>query len=33
MDVDPKGYRPRVVDAQVERYLRLFGAIAIEGTK
>ena len=33
MGVDPRGYRPRVVDAQVERYLRLFGAIAIEGTK
>lgn len=31
--VNPKGYLPRVVDAQVERYLRLFGAVAIEGTK
>lgn len=33
MNVDPTGYRPRVVDAQVDRYLRLFGAIVIEGTK
>ena len=33
MQVDPRGYRARVVDGQVERYLRLFGAVVIEGTK
>lgn len=33
MGVDPKKYRPRVVDEQVERYLRLFGTVAIGGTK
>lgn len=33
MGVDPTGYMPRIVDAQVQRYLRLFGAVVIEGTK
>ena len=32
-DVRPNGYLPRVVDGVVDRYLRLFGAILIEGTK
>lgn len=32
-DVRPQGYRPRIVDAQIERYLRLFGAIEVSGTK
>ena len=31
--VKPKGYRPRVVDQQIERYLRIFGAVEIAGTK
>lgn len=26
-------YRPRIADAQIERYLRLFGAVEISGTK
>lgn len=29
----PKAYRPRIVDAQIERYLTLFGAIEIYGAK
>lgn len=29
----PEGYLPRVADAQIERYLRIFGAIEIAGTK
>lgn len=28
-----EGYIPRIVDAQVERYLRIFGAVEISGTK
>lgn len=31
--VKPAGYIPRIVDEQVERYLRIFGAVEIEGTK
>lgn len=31
--VHPQGYLPRIVDNQVERYLRIFGAVEIEGTK
>lgn len=31
--VRPEGYLPRVVDAQVEQYLRVFGAIEIAGAK
>lgn len=31
--IAPQGYLPRVVDAQVERYLKVFGAIEIAGTK
>lgn len=31
--VKPQGYLPRVVDAKVERFLRLFGAVEIAGTK
>lgn len=31
--VQPQGYLPRVVDEQVERYLRIFGAVEIAGTK
>ncbi|WP_165056292.1 MULTISPECIES: ATP-binding protein [unclassified Adlercreutzia] len=29
----PGPYRPRIVDAQVDRYLRLFGAVEVSGTK
>lgn len=29
--VKPEGYLPRIVDEQVERYLRIFGAVEIEG--
>ena len=31
--IKPEGYIPRVVDAQVERFLRVFGAVEIAGTK
>lgn len=31
--VKPEGYIPRLVDEQVERYLGIFGAVEIEGTK
>ena len=31
--VRPNGYRPRIVDAQIERYLRLFGAVEVGGTR
>ena len=27
------GYIPRIVDAQIARYLRVFGAVEIAGTK
>ena len=27
------GYIPRIVDAKIERYLRVFGAVEIAGTK
>ncbi len=29
----PSSYTPRIVDAQVERYLKLFGAVEVSGTK
>ena len=29
----PDGYIPRIVDAQMERYLRLFGVVEVAGTK
>ena len=32
-NVAPEGYLPRVIDAQIERYLRLFGAVEITGTR
>lgn len=31
--IAPAGYRPRIVDAQIERYRRIFGAVEIAGTK
>ena len=32
-DITPEGYLPRIVDAQIEQYLRVFGAVEIVGTK
>ena len=32
-DIKPKAYRPRIVDTQIERYMRIFGAVEITGTK
>lgn len=32
-DARPSGYQPRVVDAQIERWLGLFGALEITGTR
>ena len=29
----PDGYVARIVDAQMERYLRLFGIVEVAGTK
>lgn len=29
----PQGYMPRVVDEQIERYLKVFGAVEVAGTK
>ncbi len=31
--VRPKDYKPRIVDAQIKKYLTLFGAIEVSGTK
>lgn len=31
--ITPKGYRARIADTQIQRYLRLFGALEISGTK
>lgn len=31
MDID--GYKPRVIDARLEAYLRIFGAVCVEGPK
>ncbi|PLS29192.1 ATP-binding protein [Bifidobacterium parmae] len=31
--IRPSGYRPRIVDAQIERYQRIFGAVEVTGTK
>ncbi len=28
-----KGYRPRIIDAEIDRYLQAFGAVCIEGPK
>ena len=33
MSLTPKGYKNRLIDGKVERYLRIFGAVAIEGPK
>lgn len=29
----PEGYIPRLVDARIQRLLRLFGAVEVRGTK
>ncbi|WP_140463721.1 MULTISPECIES: ATP-binding protein [unclassified Bifidobacterium] len=31
--IKPETYRPRIVDSQIARYLRIFGAVEIAGTK
>ena len=31
--IDNKGYKPRIIDKEVERYLSVFGAVCIEGAK
>lgn len=33
MDQTPAGYLPRIVDQQLSRYLRIFGAVEVAGTK
>ena len=33
MTLTEKGYKPRVIDNQITRYMRLFGALSIEGPK
>jgi predicted AAA+ superfamily ATPase len=33
MTLTPEGYLPRLADKTLERYLRLFGAVAVEGPK
>ena len=32
-NIAPDGYMPRIVDAQIDRYLKVFGAVEIAGTK
>ena len=33
LSIKPAGYIPRIVDSKVQRYLRIFGAVEIAGTK
>lgn len=33
MALTEPGYRPRIIDGKIERYLKLFGALSIEGPK
>lgn len=33
MTLTPEGYRPRIIDAHIDRMLRVFGAVSIEGPK
>lgn len=33
MTLTPKGYRPRLVDPKIDEYMRIYGAVSIEGTK
>ena len=32
-DIRPEGYIPRIVDAKVERFLRVFGAVGLSTPK
>lgn len=32
-EVKPKTYEPRIIDAQIKKYLELFGAVEVSGTK
>lgn len=33
MKLTPRNYRPRLVDARIDKYMRLYGAISIEGAR
>ena len=33
MSLTPKNYRPRIIDEEIEKNLKIFGAISIEGPK
>ena len=33
MKLKPRGYKPRIVDSQLEKYLDIFGAVCVEGPK
>ena len=33
MSLTKEGYMPRLIDEKVSRYLRVFGAISVEGSK
>lgn len=33
MSLKKEGYLPRIIDEKIEKYLKLFGAISIEGPK
>lgn len=33
MSLTPENYRPRLVDAKIDEYMRLYGTISIEGTR
>lgn len=32
-DIKPAGYRPRIVDTEIRRFLEVFGAVEVAGTK
>lgn len=33
MKLKPRGYKPRIIDKQIEKYLNIFGAVCVEGPK
>ena len=33
MSLSKEGYRPRLIDERITRYLKIFGAVSIEGPK
>lgn len=33
MELKPKGYKTRIIDTQIEKYLNIFGAVCVEGPK